>query len=98
MSSISQTTDNGNSVSDFATKFMKKFRLGRLLFKCNTGKEKGIPVSHCLLSAAEDKNLICNGKACDGRFLAGKRRLQGRSHYLLSILADIEKDGRIIPA
>ena len=44
MSSIPQITDNGNSVSDFATKFMKRFHLGRLLFKCNAGKEKGIPV------------------------------------------------------
>ena len=44
MSSIPQTTDNGNNVSDFATKFMKRFHLGRLLFKCNAGKEKGIPV------------------------------------------------------
>ena len=44
MSSIPQITDNGNSVSDFASKFMKRFRLGRLLFKCNAGKEKGIPV------------------------------------------------------
>ncbi len=40
MSSIPQTTDNENSVSDFATKFMKRFHLGRLLFKCNAGKEK----------------------------------------------------------
>lgn len=44
MSSIPQTTNNGNSVSDFATKFMKRFCLGKLLFKCNAGKEKGIPV------------------------------------------------------
>ena len=44
MSSIPQKTDNGNSVSDFATKFMKRFHLGKLLFKCNAGKEKGIPV------------------------------------------------------
>ena len=43
MSSIPQTTDNGNNVSDFATKFMKRFHLSRLLFKCNAGKEKGIP-------------------------------------------------------
>ena len=201
MSSIPQTTDNGNSVSDFATKFMKRFHLGKLLFKCNAGKEKGIPVmdvfrflfcmmfsdrsfymqmktgtfgegfskntiyrflnnartnwqrftallsasiingfmkpltdekrkdvfivddslfdrsrskktellarvfdhcsmkyrsgfrmltlgwsdgnsfvpvSHCLLSAAEDKNLLCEGNACDGRSLAGRRRLQAR--------------------
>ncbi len=44
MSSISQSTDNGDSISDFATKFMKKFHIGRLLFRCNAGKEKGIPV------------------------------------------------------
>ena len=44
MSSIPQITDNGNNVSDFATKFMKRFHLGRLLFKCNAGKEKGVPV------------------------------------------------------
>lgn len=44
MSSIPQITDDGNSVSDFATKFMKRFHIGCLLFKCNAGKEKGIPV------------------------------------------------------
>ena len=48
MSSIPQTTDNGNSVSDFATKFMQRFHLGKLLFKCNAGKEKGIPVMDVL--------------------------------------------------
>ena len=126
MSSIPQTTDNGNSVSDFATKFMKRFHLGKLLFKCNAGKEKGIPVIDVfrflfcmmfsdrsfymqmktgtfgagfskntiyrflnnartnwqrfttLLSAAEDKNLLCEGKAYDGRSLAGRRRRQAR--------------------
>ena len=201
MSSIPQITDSGNSVSDFATKFIKRFHIGRLLFKCNAGKEKGIPamdifrylfcmmfsdrsiymqmktgtfegafskntiyrflndarinwqrftillsaeiicrfmkpltdekrkdvfivddslfdrsrskkvemlarvfdhcsmkyrsgfrmltlgwsdgnsflpVSHSLLSAAEDKNLICGGKQYDGRSLAGRRRLQSR--------------------
>lgn len=44
MSSIPRTTDKGNSVSDFATNFMKRFHVGRLLFRCNAGKEKGIPV------------------------------------------------------
>ena len=44
MSSIPQITDDGNSISDFATKFMKRFHIGCLLFKCNAGKEKGIPV------------------------------------------------------
>ncbi len=37
-----------------------------------------VPVSHCLLSAAEDKNLLCEGKHYDGRSLAGRRRLQSR--------------------
>ena len=37
-----------------------------------------VPVNHCLLSAAEDKNLLCEGNACDGRSLAGRRRLQAR--------------------
>ena len=201
MSSIPQTTDHGNNVSDFATQFMKRFHIGKLLFKCNAGKEKGIPimdifrylfcmmfsdrssymqmktgtfeggfskntiyrflnntrtnwqrfttllsnniindfmkpltdekrkdvfivddslfdrsrskkaellarvfdhcsmkyrsgfrmlalgwsdgnsfipVCHCLLSAAEDKNLLCEGKQYDGRSLAGRRRLQAR--------------------
>ncbi len=44
MSSIPQTTDNGNSVSDFATKFLKRFHIGRLLFRCNARKAKGSPV------------------------------------------------------
>jgi len=44
MSSIPQSTNNENSVSDFATNFMKRFHLGKLLFQCNAGKEKGIPV------------------------------------------------------
>lgn len=37
-----------------------------------------VPVSHCLLSAAEDRNLLCGAKAYDGRSLAGRRRLQAR--------------------
>ena len=37
-----------------------------------------IPVNHCLLSAAEDKNLLCEASSYDGRSLAGKRRKQSR--------------------
>lgn len=37
-----------------------------------------IPVNHCLLSAADDKNLFCEAAAHDGRSLAGKRRRQSR--------------------
>ena len=39
MSSIPQTTDNGNSVSDFATKFMKRL----LLFTANRSQ---IPIKN----------------------------------------------------
>lgn len=40
MSSIPQIIDSGNNVSDFATKFMKRFHLGRLLFNVMPGKWK----------------------------------------------------------
>jgi len=57
MSIISQNKDNENEVSDFSTKFIREFHIGKLLFRCNAGKEKGIPVMHifryllCLLFA-----------------------------------------------
>ena len=44
MSSIPQNKENGNDISDFVTKFMKEFQIGKLLFQCNAGKMKGIPV------------------------------------------------------
>ena len=37
-----------------------------------------VPINHCLLSAAEDKNLLCEADGYDGRSLAGKRRSQSR--------------------
>lgn len=37
-----------------------------------------IPVNHCLLSAADDKNLLCETAAYDGRSFAGRRRRQSR--------------------
>lgn len=37
-----------------------------------------IPINHCLLSAADDNNLLCEASAHDGRSLAGKRRKQSR--------------------
>ena len=37
-----------------------------------------VPVNHCLLSAADDKNLLCEATNFDGRSLAGKRRKQSR--------------------
>ena len=44
MSSIPHNHKNENEISDFVTKFMKEFQIGKLLFLCNAGKLKGIPV------------------------------------------------------
>ena len=56
-----------------------KYRAGfRMLTLGWSDGNSFVPVSHCLLSAAEDKNLLCEGNACDGRSLAGRRRLQAR--------------------
>ncbi len=56
-----------------------KYRSGfRMLAPGWSDGNSFVPVSHCLLSAAEDKNLLCEGNACDGRSLAGRRRLQAR--------------------
>ena len=44
MSSIPHKTENGNEIFDSATKFLKEFQVGKLLFQCNAGKTKGIPV------------------------------------------------------
>ena len=44
MSSIPQNTENKNEIFDSATKFLKEFQVGKILFQCNAGKTKGIPV------------------------------------------------------
>ena len=44
MSSVPQNKKNENEISDFVTKFMKEFQIGKLLFQCNAGKLKGIPI------------------------------------------------------
>ncbi len=35
MSSIPQNIKNENEISDFVTKFIKEFHIGKLLFQCN---------------------------------------------------------------
>ncbi len=56
-----------------------KYRAGfRMLTLGWSDGNSFVPVNHCLLSAAEDKNLLCEGNAYDGRSLAGRRRLQAR--------------------
>ena len=37
-----------------------------------------VPINHCLLSAADDKNLLCEAGSFDGRSLAGRRRKLAR--------------------
>jgi hypothetical protein len=44
MSSIPYNAENGNEISNPVTNFMNQFQIGKLLFKCNAGKAKGIPV------------------------------------------------------
>ena len=44
MSSIPHNQNKENEVFDFAAIFISEFQIGKLLFKCNASKEKGIPV------------------------------------------------------
>ena len=44
MSSIPQNAENGNEISNSVINFMTQFQIGKLLFKCNAGKAKGVPV------------------------------------------------------
>ena len=44
MSSIPHSEGNENEISNSVTNFMNKFQIGKILFKCNAGKAKGIPV------------------------------------------------------
>lgn len=55
-----------------------------------------VPVNHCLLSAAEDKNLLCEASSYDGRSLAGKRRRQSRrkaTEVMLELIHMAQKSG-----
>lgn len=64
-----------------------KYRSGfRLLTLGWSDGNSFVPVSYSLLSAAEEKNLLC-----------GARHHDGRSRYLLSVSVDVEKDGESIP-
>ena len=60
-----------------------------------------IPVNHCLLSAADNKNLLCEASVYDGCFSIKEvynknRKRRGRSKYLLSVNVTI--GGEDIPA
>ncbi len=49
MSSIPQITDDVINASDFTSKFMKRFHIGRLLFKCNASLQIKSQVEICEL-------------------------------------------------
>jgi len=56
-----------------------KFKCGyRMLTLGWSDGNSFVPINHCLLSAADDKNLLCEAADFDGRSLAGKRRKQSR--------------------
>lgn len=55
-----------------------------------------VPINHCLLSAADDKNLLCEAKCYDGRSLAGKRRSQSRrkaTDVMVELIHSAQKAG-----
>ena len=53
-----------------------------------------VPVNHCLLSAADDKNLLCEAADFDGRSLAGKRRKQSR-RKATEVMIDLVKTAQL---
>ena len=74
MSSIPQNKKNENEISDFVTKFMKEFQIGKLLFQCNAGKLKGIPVVDvfrylfCLIFSDRSMYMQRKTGVCDAGF------------------------------
>ncbi len=55
-----------------------------------------VPVNHCLLSAADDENLLCEAAACDGRSLAAIRRKQSRrkaTEVMIELIEEARKAG-----
>lgn len=52
-----------------------------------------VPINHCLMSAADDKNLLCKAADFDGRSLAGKRRRQSR-RKATDVMIDLLKAAR----
>ena len=55
-----------------------------------------VPVNYCLLSAADDKNLLCDAASFDGRSLAGKRCRQSRrkaTHVVIDLVRTAQQAG-----
>ncbi len=53
-----------------------------------------VPVNHCLLSSADDKNLLCKATNFDDRSLAGKRRKQSR-RKAAEVMIDLVKTAQL---
>ena len=53
-----------------------------------------VPVNHCLLSSADDKNLLCKATNFDDRSLAGKRRKQSR-RKATEVMIDLVKTAQL---
>lgn len=56
MSSIPQNTENKNEIFDSATKFLKEFQVGKILFQCNAGKLSSRKIK--FLSPAQKQRII----------------------------------------
>ena len=107
MSSIPYNAENGNEISSSVTNFMTRFQIGKLLFKCNAGKAKGIPVIEvfrylfCLIFSDRSmymqwKTGIFDGSFCKNtvyRFLNNAKINWSRFTTLLSsrIISDFMK-------
>ena len=72
-----------------------KFKCGyRMLTLGWSDGNSFVPVNHCLLSAADDKNLLCEAADFDGRSLAGKRRKQSR-RKATEVMIDLVKTAQL---
>lgn len=58
MSSIPQKIKNENEISDFVTKFMKEFQIGKLLFQCNAYSDPFCQDSFLLNLSLGDKHMF----------------------------------------
>ena len=72
-----------------------KFKCGyRMLTLGWSDGNSFVPVNHCLLSAADDKNLLCEAANFDGRSLAGKRRKRSR-RKATEVMIDLVKTAQL---
>lgn len=74
-------------------KYKKGYRMLTLVW---SDGNSFVPVNYCLLSAAEDKNLLCRANKFDGRSIAGKRCSQSRrkaTDAMLELIASAQAAG-----